>query len=101
MRTRTNSHEPDGSSKKPKHARAKSVKRSEKINQNPENGKKIPWDPGSHFPVPYLVNHQQQVSAARMGLSEVRCTVVHTVPRMVGDVEGVAWSIDDIIDLIR
>ncbi len=32
-----------------------SVKRSNKIIQNPEKRKKSPFDPGRHFPVPYLI----------------------------------------------
>jgi hypothetical protein len=61
IRTRTNSHELDGNSKKPKHARAKAVKRSGKIKKNKTRIRKIkqksrkpkesPWDPGRHFPV--------------------------------------------------
>jgi hypothetical protein len=38
----------------PKRARAKSIKISKKIEQNPEKRKKIRVDPGRHFPVPYL-----------------------------------------------
>ncbi len=56
-RTRTNSHDLDGRSKKPKHARAKSVRRSENANKNPENSRKTKENPFGpwcrHFPVPY------------------------------------------------
>jgi hypothetical protein len=41
IRTRTNSHELDGNSKKPKHARAKAVKRSGKIKKNKTRIRKI------------------------------------------------------------
>ena len=52
IRTRTTSRDLDGRSKRPKHARAKSAKRS-KNQTNPEKRKKSLLDPGRHFPVPY------------------------------------------------
>ncbi len=74
IRTRTNTHELDGGSlKKPKHARAKLI-RSKKSNKNrenrPRNRKKIPLDPGRHFPMPYIhlegVRHVCVMRAARI-----------------------------------
>jgi hypothetical protein len=56
IRTRTTSHDLDGRSKKPKHARAKSAicqQKDQKIKQIQKNERKAFLDPGRHFPVPY------------------------------------------------
>jgi hypothetical protein len=74
--TRTNSHDLDGRSKKPKHARAKSVKRSENANKNPENSKKkILVDPGRHSQCRINVAKNEQILQQTQLLNKIITTV--------------------------
>jgi hypothetical protein len=64
LRTRTTSHDLDGRSKKPKHARAKSAKSSKKSNQIEKNERPFVLDLGRHFPVPYYTVYRRLFSHA-------------------------------------